>query len=97
LEALGIERSAIDAELAAMQTWDIGRTASKRVLGSLNELVFQLEGHLHAHPERSFLEHSLRLAGVPMKAIEYSSPDRATTALFASAAALGRIRRQGAG
>lgn len=96
LNELRAEPSAIEAELAAMRAWQVGRTANKRVVGSLNELMFQLEIQLHLHPERSQLEQSLHLAKVPMKGVEYSSADRATTALFASAAALDRIGRRGA-
>lgn len=96
LRELRVEPSAIEAEYAAMRTWHVGRTASKRVVASLNELMFQLQNQLLLHPERSLLEHSLRLASVPMKGVEYSSADRATTALFASAAALERIGRRGA-
>lgn len=96
LHELCLEPLAVEAELAAMRTWHVGRTASKRVVGSLNELMFQLQSQLHLHPERSLLEQSLRLAEVPMKGVEYSSANRATTALFASAAALGRIGRRGA-
>lgn len=96
LRELRVEPSAIEAEHAAMRTWHVGRTASKRVVASLNELMFQLQNQLLLHPERSLLEHSLRLASVPMKGVEYSSADRATTALFASAAALERIGRRGA-
>jgi hypothetical protein len=93
LYALRVEPSAIEAELAAMRTWHVGRTASKRVIGSLNDLMFQLANQLHAHPERSLLEQALHLAEVPMKGVEYSSADRATTALFASAATLERVGR----
>jgi hypothetical protein len=91
LRSLHIEQSAIEAELAAMQLARVGRTASKSVVGSLNELMFFLELQLHAHPERSLQEHTQYLAGVPMKGAERSFPDLATTALFASAAVLGRV------
>lgn len=93
LHALQVEPSTADAEIEAMRTWNVGRTASKHVIGSLNELMFQLEGQLHAHPGRSLLEQSLHLAEVSMKGVEYSSADRATTALFAAAATLGRVGR----
>lgn len=96
LHELRVQPSAIEAELAAMRTWHVGRTASKRVVGSVNELMFQLQSQLHHHPERSLLEQSLALAEVPMKGLEHWSADRATSALFASAAALGRIGRRGA-
>ena len=96
LQSLEVQAPAIEAELVAMQTCHVGRTASKRVVGSMNELMFQLEWQLRAHPERSLHEQALRLAEVPMKGAEYSSPDRATTALFASATVLGRMGLQSA-
>ena len=91
LQALEIEPPAIERELSAMQSWQVGRTASKSVLGSLNEFVFFLQHSLRASSERSLLEHALYLAQVPMKAAEHSSPDRATSALFASAAVVRRV------
>jgi hypothetical protein len=96
LQALEIEPSAIERELSSMQSWQVGRTASKSVVGSLNEFIFFLEHSLRTHPKRSLLEHSLYLAQVPMKGAERSSPDRATSALFASAAVLGRVRARSA-
>jgi hypothetical protein len=94
LIALGIEAPAVARELAAMQSPRIGRTASKRTLGSLNELMFLLQGQLEWQPSLSLLAHSLRLSQTPMKGVEHSFPDRATTALFASAALLDRMRLQ---
>lgn len=94
LAALCIEAPAVARELAAMQSPRIGRTASKRTLGSLNELMFLLESQLAWHPTLTLLEHSLRLADTPMKGVEHSFPDRATTALFASAAVLDRMKLQ---
>jgi hypothetical protein len=91
LIALGIEAPAVARELAAMQSPRIGCTASKRVLGSLNELMFLLQGQLEWQPTLSLLEHSLRLSQTPMKGVEHSFPDRATTALFSSAAVLERV------
>lgn len=96
LRGLHIELSSIDAEIGAMRTCRVGRTASKRVLGSLNELMYQLSWQLQAHPNRSLLEQSLRLAQVPMKGVEHSSPDRATVALFASQSVLHRAGQRNA-
>ena len=78
-----------------MGTVQVGRTASRRVLGSLNDLMFQLQVRLDAHPERSLVEHSLRLAETPCKLIGHASPDRATRALFASSAILAKIGNSG--
>jgi hypothetical protein len=81
-----------NAECDHMREHRIGRTASKRVLGSLNELMFLLEHSQHHHPGWSHLEHSLWLAQTPCKLVEYSAPDRATQALFMSSAAVAKAR-----
>lgn len=88
LQALAIAPSAIERELGAMQSWQVGRTASRSVVGSLNEFGFLLEYALRAHPEHSLLEHAVYLAKTPMKGADgYASPDRFTPDLFARAAA----------
>ena len=81
LSALNIQPSAIDQEIGAMQDRYVGSTNNRRVLGSLNELVFQLAHQLRSRPGRTLFEHALRLAETPMSLID-SSPDRATRALF---------------
>ena len=92
LLALGVAPEAVQKERSNMERCRIGRTASKRVLGSLNDLLFQLEYGLHDHPERSPLEHALWLAETPCKPIEYASPDRATQALFFSSSVVSKAR-----
>jgi hypothetical protein len=92
LAALSIPPAAVQSECEHMREHRIGRTASRRVLGALNELMFLLEHSLHSRPERSLLEHSLWLAQAPCKGVEYSAPDRATQALFMSSAAVAKAR-----
>lgn len=92
LVALAVPPASVQAECEHMREHRIGRTASRRVLGSLNELMFLLEHSLHAHPERSLLEHSLWLAQTPCNGVEYSAPDRATQALFMSSAIVAKAR-----
>ena len=96
LAALSVSPAAVQAEHQAMQVARIGRTSSKRVLGSLNELVFLLQHSLHSHPEWSHLQHSLWLAKTPCKVIEYDAPDRATQALFLSSAIVESAREKSA-
>jgi len=91
LHRLGIDPVLIDRERQAMQTVRIGRTASRSVLGSLNDLMYQLEVGLDMRPERTLLEHALWLAETPCKPIEYGYPAGATQALFASAAVLAKV------
>lgn len=91
LMSLDVPAQEVVAECHAMQQAAFGKTTSRRVLGSLNELVFQLEGGLIHRPDRSLLEHSLWLARTPMKVIEYAAPDQATAAAFAAQRALSKV------
>lgn len=90
LLSIGVPAEAANAERDAMQDAVIAKTASRRVLGSLNDLAFQLQVGLHHFPDRTLLAQSLWLAQTPLKLIEYGSPDRATLAAFAAAEALHR-------
>jgi hypothetical protein len=88
LLSIGIPTEDVLAERGAMRGPAIGKTANRRVLGSLNDLAFQLEVGLVHFPERTLLEHALWLAKTPLKVIEYGSPDLATVAAFAARRAL---------
>jgi len=90
LATIGVPVEAVIAERDAMRDVVIARTASRPVLGSLNDLAFQLQVGLVHFPDRTQLEHSLWLAQTPLKLIEYGSPDRATVAAFAAQHALRR-------
>ena len=96
LATIGIPPSVIAAELGEMQAFRIGRTLSKRILGSLNDFMFHLEHALHEHPTLPLFEHALRLADIPCKPIEYSFPSEATKALFLSAPASSQAREKNA-
>jgi hypothetical protein len=88
LAAIGVPAEAVIAEREAMRHVVIAKTASRRVLGSLNDLAFQLQVGLVHFPDRTLLEHSLWLARTPLKLIEYGAPDGATVAAFAARQAL---------
>jgi hypothetical protein len=90
LVSIGVPAEAVIAERDAMRDVVIAKTASRRVLGSLNDLAFQLQVGLNHFPDRTLLEHSLWLAQTPLKLIEYGAPDRATVAAFATRQALQR-------
>lgn len=96
MSAVGISPASIKTEVEAMRVCHVGRTASKRVLGSLNEMVFLLDGGLRDHPEWPLLQQSLWLAQTPMKLLEYGAPDRATQALFLSSEVLRSAREKSA-
>lgn len=90
LLSIGIPAEAVIVECNAMHDVGIAKTACRRVLGSLNDLAFQLQVGLVHFPDRTLLEHSLWLARTPLKLIEYGAPDRATVAAFAAQQALQR-------
>ena len=85
LQKLGVAPSQIERELSEMRSFAYSRTQNRRVLGSLNDLIFQLSWYMHHSPEKSLLEQSLHLAETPCSPIGYSSPDRLTVELFQSA------------
>lgn len=87
LERLGVASSLIERELGEMRSFAYGRTKNRRVLGSLNEFIFQLSWYLHDRPEKILLDQSLHLAQTPCTPIGGSSPDRVTVELFRSAPA----------
>jgi len=90
LSSIGVPIEVANAERHAMQDSVIAKTASRRVLGSLNDLAFQLQVGLQHFPDRPLLAQSLWLAQTPLKLIEHTSPDRATLAAFAARDALRR-------
>jgi hypothetical protein len=80
LREIGVAHAAIQEEEVAMGTVSLGRTASRRVLGSMNDFVRLLEPHF-GHPA-SLLDLSLRLADTPCGPLQMDSPRRATLRLF---------------
>jgi hypothetical protein len=84
LTAIGVPLDDVIAERGAMQRWALGKTTNRRVLGSLNDLAFQLQVGLRECPDRTLLAQSLWLAKTPLKVIDYGAPDQATRAAFAA-------------
>jgi hypothetical protein len=84
LTSIGVPADEVTAERVAMQHWAVGKTANRRVLGSLNDLAFQLQVGLLNFPDRTLLAQSLWLAKIPLKVIDHSAPDQATLAAFAA-------------
>ena len=88
LTEIGVPADDAAAECGAMQRWVVGKTANRRVLGSLNDFAFQLQVGLLNSPVRTLLSQSLWLAKTPLKVIDYGAPDQATLAAFAAHRAL---------
>ena len=88
LTAIGVPANDATVERDVMQHWTLGKMANRRVLGSLNDLAFQLQVGLLDFPNRTLLAQSLWLAKTPLKLIDYGAPDQATLARFAAHRAL---------
>lgn len=82
LQAIGVPEAAIRDEESAMVTVGLGRTVSRRVVGSMNDFVRLLEPHLE--DPGSLLELSLRLADTPCGPLQMESPRRATLKLLST-------------
>lgn len=82
LRAIGIPEPVVETELAAMAEATISTTASRRVLGSMNDFASMLETHL-AHGD-TLLEAALRLSRAPCSPIGMNAPRRATIELLST-------------
>jgi len=74
LRELKIPRELINDELSQMHTCTITTTASRSVLGSMNDHVFAVKFFLNRSPALSFVEIHRHLAETPLKAIDYRFP-----------------------
>jgi hypothetical protein len=92
LLAIGVTSEVVERELEEMQLSAFAKTNNRKVLGGLNDFMFQLEYAYHAHPEYSLLEHSLRLSRTPSGVIERVFPDKAALALFETEALVRRVK-----
>jgi hypothetical protein len=83
IRALAIDEAKVATEVEAMTECTVATTNSRRVLGSMNEFVFQLEAYLDGRP---LVEVALHLADTPCSPIGWQSPRAATMALFGTVA-----------
>ncbi len=82
LAELGVPLPAIEREVQAMAGPRLGKTASRRVLGSMNDFVQMMRAH--PWPPRSLTALSLELAEAPCGLIGMQSPDDLTREVFAT-------------
>lgn len=80
LRALDVPEPLVAAELREMTAHRIDKTASKQVLGSMNDFAFMLDTHLDRGD--SFLEASLRLAQAPCSPLKMERPRDVAAKLF---------------
>ena len=80
LAAIGVPTREIDLELAEMNQVLFAKTASRQVLGSMNDFAYQLEGYLQ--DSGSLLELALKVGEAPMGPLGMQDPISATQAAF---------------
>ena len=88
---LGVSLRQVEAETAKMNPVAFGPTRNRRVLGTVNDFLFQLSWHLHDHPAVPLLDASLWLAETPCGPINRASPDSLTAQVFGDAKQLGAL------
>jgi hypothetical protein len=75
---LGIDEQLIDRELTEMSTHQLTKTASRSVLGTMNDFAYLADAHRGPDQSTDLIELSLRLARTPCGPLYRSqvSPDR---------------------
>ncbi|MBZ5638861.1 MAG: hypothetical protein LAO51_08920 [Acidobacteriia bacterium] len=86
LEALQMPKSIVLQEMDIDSGWAFGPTASRRVVGVLNELAYQAEAELYSGRCGNPLDLALRLSGVPIGGLEHIVPCDAARMLLAPTA-----------
>jgi hypothetical protein len=74
LTAHGIDAAFIEREVAAMTEVVFAKTASRSMLGMMNEFTFSAEASMAHRESRDLVGLSLRLADMIFTPIKYSSP-----------------------
>jgi hypothetical protein len=74
LRALGAPDEQVSAEIAATVPMSVAATANRKVLGCLNQYVFELECFREEEPDANILDCELWLAENTSSAIKYRHP-----------------------
>jgi hypothetical protein len=82
LRALGVSATDVSAEEQEMTQVIIGKTASRQVLGSMNDFVRMLDVYLSRH--ETLLDVFLHLAETPCGPLRMSTPHDETIRVFAT-------------
>lgn len=81
LRALDVPETLVAAEMSAMTDAVIGKTASRSILGSINDFTHMLDAYLDGRP---LLAVSLHLAECPCGSLRGNAPRDATIQAFSS-------------
>jgi hypothetical protein len=84
LQSLGVPRAPISAELAQMEVSRYGRTASRVVLGSMNDFAWLAERYIAKGGMDDLNAVSMMISESPSSPIGYESPDRYAPQLLRS-------------
>ena len=79
---LGAASDVVDYEARAMAQIRIGATASRRVLGSLNDLASLARFTIEGHPDIDLGKVAIELAETPCAPLNYESPRSVSLALL---------------
>lgn len=82
LRHYGIPEELVKAEQEAMLAFQITKTDSRKLLGSMNDFVRNAEWHYRVHPEKGLMDLTLWLARFPCAPVGFSRPDDLTKELF---------------
>lgn len=91
LEALGVPKATIDAEVAQGEPVTYAKTVSRSVLGSMRDFHISLPYYRQDRPSEPYVDLALKLAETPCGPMQYQSPDNATVALLTGKSAGRRV------
>jgi hypothetical protein len=80
LRALGVGDAQVAAEVEAMREVVVAPTNDRRVLGSMNDFAWMMQGYIEHEP--SLLHVALKLSEAPCSPLGMNNPREATRALF---------------
>lgn len=87
LVTLGAPRTSVAAELREMQQAVVARTINRRVLGSMNDLAYQVRVRLELEPATAVGSLEVELSGVPLSFIGYRQPAEVAVGLLSGVGA----------
>ena len=82
LTRIGVPQNLVQAELQAMSQHHFAKTASRKVLGSLNDFMFHLQDGCASDSSMPLAERAMQLANMPSGAIEFAFPVEQALSLF---------------